>query len=262
LPGSVTIDRMKTVSTSALAVTVLLATTAQTAPTGVTAPAPAATAQPIRELQYDFSVVYLQTGETHDETGGIGTAGTGIIQQDSTDGRQGVLLVNVMAAPSDGGLVVSVEEHVPKNPRPVGAQSLCAVYPTGLVICRPNDQPTDVEEELLQHFGREFIDASIVDDKGHWQRTYSSSKYKVVSDFSTKDPLDSAAMHVFEHRTITTLIGVQPDMAEDTRILYDATMSVPDSIHNEAAEAARGAGYVRTTIDLHLTKDSFKKTTP
>ena len=223
------------------------------------APAPQTLpANPLRHLEYNFDVVYMQTGEGH--VGDIGTNGSGIVSYDATNGRQGKMSVDVLAAAKDGGLVIRAQESMPNEPRqPVPVT--CAVYGNGEVLCG-NDRtnvPSDAMAVLFAHLGRDFYDASLIDDKGHWTRYFEANNVRIASSFSMPKIDAGKPSSIFEHRDIKSLDGTQPDMLEDTRLSYDTGLLVPTSIFNEAVQSSRGSGYVRTRVNLNLVSDSFAK---
>jgi hypothetical protein len=239
----------------------------------VTLSAQAPTPAPLRHLEYQYTVLYSQLGESR--VSGIGTVGSGVESNDTTASRQGTLQIDVLQAANDGGLVVRVTETVEFQPRTRAAE--CAVYGNGLVACRNGDEPTDAMEVALQHLGRTFLDPSVIDDKGHWTRTFEGGGFTVTSDFSMTMQPDGVHAKISEHRTIRKSPKVQPgttagyDRAdrssqdlyansdEDATIVYDAKMLVPDSIHDEAVDQAGIQGHTRTTIDVTLKSDSFNK---
>jgi hypothetical protein len=223
-----------------------------------TPPAPALPTKALRHLEYKFDVVYMETGEGH--VGGIGTGGSGVVSYDGTDGRQGTMSIDVLAAAKDGGLVVRAQESLPNAPRqqmPV----TCAVYGNGEVLCG-NDRtnvPSDAVAVLLAHLGRDFYNPSLIDDKGHWTRTFEGPNVRISSSFSMPKLEDGKPSAIFEHRDIKWINDTQPDLTEDTRLMYDTGLLVPTSISDEAVESSRGAGYARTRVNLTLVSDSFAK---
>jgi hypothetical protein len=228
---------------------------------------------PLRHLEYHYSVLYQQSGESR--VSGIGTAGSGVESNDGSAARQGTLAFDVLQAANDGGLVVRATETIEHTDRSM--TSLCAVYGNGSVACRTEDRPSDAMEAVLQHLGRDFLDASVIDATGHWTRTFDGGGFKVTSTFSMTEMPDNVHAKVYEHRTIRKSTQVAPGTAtlydradrsyqdlfansdEDYTILYDTTMEVPDTIHDEAVDQAGIQGHVRTYIDLNLQKDSFSK---
>ncbi len=226
------------------------------APASASSPAPAL-AQSLRHLEYHFAVTYSSSGEGHES--GIGTTGSGIISYQGSAGRQGAVLVDVIGVAKDGGLVIRAQENAEGR---VGQRPpvTCAVYGDSRVLCgNEANPPTDAIAVLLSHLGRNFYDPSIVDDKGHWERRIDDKDMKIVASFSMPPHAGGKPAMIYEHRDIKSLDGTQDDYTEDSRISYDIDLSVPDSITNEAAQASRGEGYVRTKIDLSLSKDSFAK---
>ncbi len=243
----------------ALSSAAIFAFTAETpaiAPATASSPSPALV-QSLRHLEYHFAVTYTTTGEGHDS--GIGTTGSGVISYQGSAGRQGSVVIDVVGVAKDGGLVIRAQENAEGR---VGQRPpvTCAVYGDSRVLCADTvNAPTDAMAVLLSHLGRNFYDPSIVDDKGHWERRLDDKTMKVVTSFSMPAHADGKPATIYEHRDIKSLDGTQDDMTEDSRISYDIDLSVPDSITNEAAEASRGEGYMRTKIDLTLMKDSFAK---
>lgn len=228
---------------------VLAAVVAQAA-----APAAPVLDHPLRHLEYTYTVDYQRLG--NGTTDAIGTGGSGMVALSGSGGRQGRLFADVMAVAKDGGLVVRVQEWQEAAPRPEQSYE-CAVYGDTRVICPPNLEVTDVENVLMADLGRGFFDPADVGAGGKWQRTYSNATVNVTSDFALDGSPASNPVKIVEHTEIKSVNGAFRNWHEDAKIVYDATLSVPASLHDVAVQAARGNAGMQTTVDLTLQKDSF-----
>jgi hypothetical protein len=215
---------------------------------------PALPDKPLRHLEYSYSVDYQQLGEEHQ--GDIGTGGSGVVSTAHGSGRQGTLDVDVIGVAKDGGLVIRSAEWIQDRPR--ASQSfICAVYPEGRVICPEHLDVTDAENELMTFLGRGFFDGSLVDAKGHWQRTFSNKYVSVTSDFTIVGSADANPLTIDAKTQIVSTAGLSTNWDDQAHLTYDTAMSVPVAIHDVAVQHARGSAQTQTTMDFHLTKDSF-----
>lgn len=170
-------------------------------------------------------------------------------------GRRGTIVADITAATSDGGLLVGVNEEI-QNERP-SERFTCIVYGDGHTYCPGEVRPlSDAENTLLSFLGRGFIDSSKMDANNHWQRAYKGKDISVVDDFTASDPGNGKTVNVVESKKVSSNVPSVGNTAAELKIVYDTTMSVPDSVHDEAHEAFAN-GTVQITMDLQLTKDSF-----
>jgi hypothetical protein len=216
--------------------------------------APVLPDKPLRHLEYTFAVDYQGLGEDHQSD--IGGGGSGVSDTSGAAGRQGTLDVDVLAVAKDGGMVVRMAEWLQNQPKPKQSY-ICAVYSEGRVVCPENLPVTDVENELMTFLGISFIDPAIVDDNGHWVRNFANKYVSVASDFTIVGAADANPLTIQENTKITSVGGVSTNWDDTAKITYDRPLSVPVSIHDLAVQKARGASSVSTTMDFHLTKDSF-----
>jgi hypothetical protein len=240
----------------------VLALTAQTPAPAPTAAAPQTAApkldKPLRHLEYAFTVDYQQLGEGH--SSGIGGTGSGVASAAGVAGRTGTLYVDIMAVAKDGGMVVRTQEWLEAQPH--GSQPfLCAVYSEGRVVCADNLPVSDAENELMAFLGVGFIDPSIVDDNGNWQRKFSNKDVAVVSNFSITGQADANPLTITEISKITTTTGGS-NWNDQATLTYDRPLSVPVTLHDVATQNARGSQTLRTIMDFKLIKDSFAHAQP
>jgi hypothetical protein len=237
----------------------ILACSAQTPPPPSPAPIVAAPLPTARHLEYTFSVSYFQSGESHDsgmEGGGTGGTGSGVDADFGSGGRRGTIDADVTAFTSDGGLLVGINEAVTGFPRP-GERFSCIVYADGHTLCPGEIRPlTDVENSLLSFLGRGYLDAAQPDAGGHWQRTHFGRDVDVVSDYTLQAADDQNHVTIVVKTKITSKVPTMGNTVAEVKVQYDKSLSVPNTIHDEAHETLHG-GTLQTTIDLQLTKDSF-----
>ena len=207
-------------------------------------------------MEFAFSADYQTTGETHQ--GAIGTGGSGVVSLMGSGGRQGSIDVDVLAVAKDGGLVIRSNEWLRAQPRPSQAIT-CAVYPDGRVICPQNLPVTDAETTLMAYLGRNFFDPSLLDAKGHWQRSFADKEVSDVSDFTVVGSSDANPLNVKMHSEVKSLTGVGPSWHDDSTFTYDPALNVPISIHDVAIQTAQGSSMTKAVMEFQLAKDSFAK---
>ena len=218
----------------------LLITTAQT-------PAPA---PPLRHLVYKVTVNFSDPAQNI----GYGGISSGL----SGTGGDGTITVDVLSAANDGGLVVRADIQYQHEVRPADPVT-CAIYSDGRVICPPASVMSTPVNVLLSLLGRYFYDPSAVATDGSWSTHFESDSVKSVSSFVRKSAPDVNPVVIDERTTITAAHSLHPGWTSETHITYDASMSVPDAIHDVAAAKGRSGGTEWTTTDLTLASDSFAK---
>ena len=189
--------------------------------------------------------------------GGEGGVSSGVESGVGGGGRTGTIDVDVVGFTPDGALIVGINEMLQSAPRPE-ERFTCTVYGDGHVMC-PNvhGQLTDAENLLLSMLGRGFVDPNLSATGNHWQRKYDGKDVSVVTDYTVTDPADTRVT-VKRHSTITSRARSIGDSTDDGTIVYDRTLSVPDSVHDTVNEAYENETLL-STIDLKLISDSFAK---
>ncbi|MGB6986028.1 MAG: hypothetical protein WBD74_08680 [Candidatus Aquilonibacter sp.] len=212
-------------------------------------------ADPLRTVVYHFSIDASGFGNLPASSGvellydnGVGAA---------SGARTGKIEVTVVQATPDGGLVVDGGETIDRADKPL--QTIrCALYgATTDVVCDLNVGATLEELMLLTYLGRQFLDTSRLDDKGHWHTTphVKSGTMDIQSDF-TVSKVDGQKITITVDREErnggyrSTTTG---------NLLYDAAMDVPDSIRLETA-ATQTRGEADVNLDCRLLSDSMAKT--
>jgi hypothetical protein len=233
----------------------LVATSAQAPPS----PAPALPDKPLRHMEFAYSVDYQRLGEQHQ--GDIGTGGSGVVSTAAGAGRQGTLTADVIGVAKDGGLVIRTSEWLQSTPR--ASQSfVCAVFPEGRVVCPEHLDVTDAENEIMTYLGRGFLDPSIIDDKGQWQRQFSNKYVAVTANFIVTGNPDANPLAIDAKTTITSIGGLSSNWDDTAHLTYDRMLDVPVTLHDVAIEHARGNQSTQTTMDFKLTKDSLAPAKP
>jgi len=195
------------------------------------------TATPLRHLEYAFSVDYQTLGQS--ESGAIGTrVGTSLVSYVHGSGRQGKMLVDILAAPKDGGLVIRASEWLQSDPLP--SQSfICAVYPDTRVICPPELPVTDAENTVMEFLGRNFINPANLDGANHWKVAFQNSYVSLDSNFVI-DEVDTAHLATITGTSVVKSVdGNGSNWDEKSKIVYDLTKTVPTSIHDVAIQSAQ-----------------------
>jgi len=222
--------------------------------------APAGAGKPIRHLEYSLAVGYVTNGEGHSSgmsAGGEGGAGSGVNSGLGGGGRTGTIDADVVGFTPDGALIIGINEMLQSAPRPE-ERFTCTVYGDGHVMCPDvHGQLTDAENLLLSMLGRGFIDPNLTATGNHWERKYEGKDVGVVTDYTMVDPAD-AQVTIERRSTITSRVHSVGDSTEEGTIVYDRTLSVPDSVHDTVTESYRNSTLL-STIDLKLISDSFAK---
>jgi len=210
-------------------------------------------------MEFAFSVDTQHLGEEHQ--GDIGTGGSGIVSTAHGAGRQGTMIADVMGVAKDGGLVIRTQEWLQATPR-ASQGFLCAVYPEGRTICPDHLEITDAENEIMTYLGRNFLDPTIIDDKGQWVRQFSDKYFAVTSTFSIVGNPDANPLAIDSKTTIKSVGGNGNDIDDTAHLTYDRMLDVPVTLHDVAVEHARGNQQTQTTMDFKLTKDSLAPAKP
>ena len=217
----------------------LLATSAQS-------PAPTS----LRHLVYKLSVVNHNTSET--------ISYSGMDANMSHSGHVGTVTVDVLALANDGGIVARAYSQYEQEPRPTQTVT-CAIYSDGRVICPP-EIPVPPEINLLfSMLGRYFYDPTKIAADGTWSTSYANDIVKVSAHFTRKSAPDADPVSIDDHVDILPKNDLQSEWHSDGHIVYEAAMSIPQSIHDAATAKLRTGNTEWVTTDLTLLSDSFAK---
>jgi len=215
---------------------------------------PSGNADALRTMVYHYSVNANGFGKVP------GTAGVQLLYDNgvgSTSGaRSGQITVTAVQATSEGGLVVDVAETVDRAAKPL--QTIrCAIYGASTdVICDQNVGATIEEQMLLTFLGRQFLDASRLDAKGHWTavpRVKSGALY-LQNDFTVSN-VDGKKATIQVDRQERN--GGYRSSTSGT-VVYDAGMDVPGSIKLKTRVTVSG-GDADVNLDCELLSDSMAK---
>ncbi len=196
--------------------------------------------------EYHYNGINMATG-----------TGAGVGGGAANLGGAGTMFVDVMSVAQDGALTVRISEQVEREPRP-GQVYTCTVYGNTTVLCPSVPSPSDAQWILLSYLGRQFVDAAPWDANNHWQRKVTNSQYSLVEDFTLTDASNGKRLMIREHKKMDLHNGGFDTQAEDVNIVYDRSMEVPTSIHDEAQDAGT-EGSSHATFDFQLIQDSFAK---
>lgn len=229
---------------------------------GLTAQSPApsqAPAKPLRHIEYAFTL--HREGQTEYHFNGIGLVpASGVGGGATNNGGAGTIFVDVLSIAPDGALAVRISELVQLEAR-VRQAYTCTVYGNTAVLCPSVPAPSEAEWVLLSYLGRQFVDAAPWDSAHHWQRKVDTSQYSLVENFTMRDTSDANVALVSETKKMEMHNGGFGARAEDITITYDRSMEVPKAVHDEMqSTGTRGSSH--TTLDFHLTSDSFATPAP
>jgi hypothetical protein len=219
-------------------------------------PSPSLPAAPLRHLEFNYAVDYQSMGSI--DTGAIGpTAGAATQSYTGGSGRQGKMIVDIMAVAKDGGLLVRAAEWPDTEPKEQQTFT-CAVYADMRVLCPGSLPVTDAETTLMTFLAHNFVDPNAIDANNHWQEKYSNQYVDSVGDFTvTSTANDGKLATIVGHSAVKSVNGANQDWTDDSKIVYDLTKEVPTSVHVVSKQAARGSHSYSSTMDFTLTKDSL-----
>ena len=90
-----------------------------------------------------------------------------------------------------------------------------------------------------------------------WTRSYTNKHVKVTTTYAMTSPQSARIASVTAHRETKRPVGLGADWTETETLSYDKTLKVPDVIHDETDQGAKGTTQEHPVIDIKLTKDSF-----
>lgn len=184
---------------------------------------------------------------------GSGTRGTGV-----TIATKGTIVVDIIQATDDAGLIVDVSEDAPKRMCP---KLRVGVSAEGALLYDPADtDKLSVEEAaVIRWLGRGFYGDHPTDVGTVWTVDQSSKgytdveRYRVVSREATRVTLN------YGLEESTTLAGGYAGSREGS-LVYDTALVVPVKADFDAVAhrlLAEGYNTKRTSVRLTLTADSF-----
>ncbi len=222
---------------------------------------------PIRHLVYAFT--YTNTtdltvhssgvsGQSNDPGQSAPVSGMKDYRNGSTD--RGTITVDILRVQPDSGLVVSISEQARDSRSALPAT--CVVYGNTNLICDPDKRINTEEVSLLRTLGSNFIDASQIDAKNHWQVSSSAPRMSNVADYSI-DKNEAGLLHIGVQRVLHQEGVGSFTTTTDGIITYDSARAVPLSIvEDDLTRAQQTMGTYSTDhaqTSLSLTEDSAKK---
>jgi hypothetical protein len=172
-----------------------------------------------------------------------------------TDDR-GTITVDVRGQQPDQGLVVDVSEQA--QGRRSAPAATCVVFGNTTVICEAGKRINAEELTLLRFLGSNFLDATQLDSKQHWQVVNNGGDFSTTSDYTITHN-DNGAMTIDEIREVKDS-GARPltTMINST-IGYDSTRKIPVTISElsvERRESSEQYQTVKAQTFLRLESDS------
>jgi hypothetical protein len=214
------------------------------------------TAPTLPHNTYDFTYSNTSDATIHDS--GIGGPVSGYADSVGGTADKGQIVIDVLGAPPNGALIVSVSEQARYDRS--AAPATCTVWGTTNVVCDGTKKVNEEEFSLLRFLGRNFIDAAQIDAKNHWSAVTTAKDLVISNDF-TIDKNDGASMHIVESR-IVKQAGAQAFTAStDGTIVYNEALTVPSEITEQTmTRQSIGMGDYstdRSQLQLKLTSDSL-----
>jgi len=247
---------------------------------GAVASADTAAPAPLRHLVYDFTYSNTQSQVAHDSGIGNGDAvgaasrsggapamspgslaapapGSGVAQSTAATSDRGQIVVDVMRAQPDGGLIVSVSEQA--HDKRSALPATCVVYGNTNMVCDTSKQINTEELALLRTLGTNFVDPAQIDAKNHWRVDQSGATSSDIADYSIAST-NGSVMKIDSLRVLKESGAQGFTSTTNGAITYDAVHLVPTNlVEDEIVRQGGGMGSyteVRTQTDLTLVADS------
>jgi hypothetical protein len=234
------------------------------------AAAPPSPLPSLRHLVYNFSIGITDVVESHIEGNSSGGSYTdanassavnaGRTTKQSADTRRtGQIIIDVVAATADYGLVVDITQVSTDKNVPLTRVAIAA---DGTLGYNPNAGLTQEEAAILKLLGRNVI-GSAQHTKGEtWDIPQTANGYTEKMTYSVVDaPVPTTEVLALDGNFQQT--GMHAiDGTETGKIVYNPTVSVPNSALLTTRIHAKDPGTYTTTdmvIDLNLVEDSFAK---
>lgn len=215
---------------------------------------------PIRQLTFATEVLITSQRQVRVDKIGVASGGN----TDTYGGASkdiGDIKVDVIAATTDGGLVVDISETGDTRHAPVVRVAIDDVGQLGVDPRRFADL-TEEERSLLPLLGRGFFKGHEATAGEKWtvaengKNVIDSSEYRVISIGGESDVN-------LELNRVMRATGTAPyDALRKGTIVYDRKMNVPKAVN--LTERTHGGTFAETdvtdlSINLRLSSDSFKK---
>lgn len=233
------------------------------APAAARAVVQAGQPSPARHLVYSFTWGVTTNLEMHtsgfaNDSISASTPGepSGITESSGGTEDRGTITVDVRGQQPDQGLVVNVSEEAQgRRSAPVAT---CVVFGNTTVICESGKKINAEELTLLRFLGSNFLDATQLDSKEHWQVVNNGGDFSTTSDYTITHN-DNGAMTIDEIRIVKDS-GARPltTMINST-IGYDSTRRIPVTISEQSVERRESSEQYQTVKSqtfLRLESDS------
>lgn len=206
---------------------------------------------PLRHLVYEVSQHNQGTAQGASYEG----TETGVV----ASGFDGKILVDVMAAANDGGLVIRAALWFKNEIRPLQAVT-CAVYGNGNVVC-PQDAPNSATVNTLFAFlGRGYYDPGSIDAKGNWDRHHQFDDGSTIDTHCSSAPTQEAnVVTITQHTELNPGKQISGGLVDNATLTYNTVLDVPLAIHDVSQNGPRSSGSWSSTTDFRLVEDSFAK---
>lgn len=180
-------------------------------------------------------------------------------KRSASTSRKGQIVLDVVAATADLGLVVDVKQVSPDKSEPL---TRVAITQDGGLSYDPNFELSAEEIALLRLLGRGVIGGAARAKGDEWTIPQSGSGYNEQTTYKVVD-LPNTASEVIDETSVFQQTGIHPaDGTVHGKITFDPTVVVPDSatLTSHIRHASLGASTTTDmTIDLSLAEDSFAK---
>ena len=176
--------------------------------------------------------------------------------------RKGQILLDVVAATADLGLVVDVKQVSPDKSEPL---TRVAIMQNGALSYDPNFELSAEESALLRLLARGVIGGAARNKGEQWTVPLSGSGYNEQTTYKVDD-VPNQSSEVIDESGAFQQTGVHAaDGTTHGKITFDPTVVVPvtATLTSHTRRASLGASTTTDmTIDLSLAEDSFAKKAP
>jgi hypothetical protein len=236
---------------------------------GTTLPArAAATPAPLpslRHLVFNFDVGVTNVTNRRIE-GNLASGATSEVEAGKTmtssagQTRKGQIVVDVVAATADAGLVVDITQNSPDKAEPL---TRVAIASDGTLLYDPKLELSQEEIALLHLLARNVVGGTVHAKGDTWDIPESSANYKGSTTYKVTD-VAPPTVELIDVEGSFKATGLHPaDGVTHGKVTFDPSLVVPDSANlTSHIVATTSPGVMVTTdltIQLTLAEDSFAK---
>ena len=166
---------------------------------------------------------------------------------DQPQSRSGTIAVEIVREESDGGLILKVREtpSVAGEVDPV----TCVAFGDTTVVCDPNADVGPEVVALLGVLGKNFVDASRLDARGHW-RVDPQGAGGTTADYTILH--NAGGLLDINESAVRPTPGASESTKIAARIEYDTARALPTQVDQTTVRQTR-RGAIAVTVSSHTT---------